>query len=39
MHNFTPTDVGFFGVKISKMGNFFYFARVYTCWCGCSRYS
>ena len=26
----------FFGVKMCKMGNFFYFARVYTCWCGYS---
>ena len=26
----------FFWVKMCKMGNFFYFARVYTCWRGCS---
>ena len=26
----------FFGVKIYKMGTFFYFRRLYTCWCGCS---
>ena len=26
----------FFWVKMCKICNFFYFARVYTCWCGCS---
>ena len=25
----------FFWVKMCKMGNFFYFAWLYTCWCGC----
>ena len=32
-----PLMWGFFWVKMYKMGNFFYFARVYTCWCGCSN--
>ena len=26
----------FFCVKMCKMGTFFYFRRLYTCWCGCS---
>ena len=26
----------FFWVKMCKMSNFFYFTRLYTCWCGCS---
>jgi len=29
MHNFTPTDVGFFFVKMCKITYFLYFARLW----------
>ena len=39
MHKCTilhPLMLLFFCVKMCKMGTFFYFRRLYTCWCGCS---
>ena len=36
MHNFTPTDVGVFLVKMCKMKEFLYYRKVSTNWCGCS---
>ena len=29
MHNFTPTDVGVFSLKLCKISHFFHFAQLY----------
>ena len=37
MHNFTPTDVGVFLLKLCKISHFFHFAQLYINWCNCSK--